>query len=191
MLLPASFGYNHLGSKLIEFIPKSFHLQLNVNVGHFRVLFHQVLVRRGARGRGRTVRGPSLALLGLDRVWPRVVVTMLGRRARLKVGVMLAVRVPGGRREMITPWRIEAAQAAGREGCNIAKMGQLRQPRTGYCWNHSKSWIYNVRSSSWTENTIVLHSWNVIKMKVKFHKVLSKWKGSLKRVPHEASSLSV
>lgn len=57
---------------------------------------------------------------------------MLGGRAGLEVGLMLAVWVPGGRREVVAPRRVEAAQAARREGCNIAKMGQLRQPRTGY-----------------------------------------------------------
>lgn len=112
---------------------------------------------------------------------------MLGRRARLKVGVMLTVRVPRGRREMIAPWCIETVQAAGREGCNIAKMGQLRQPRTGYCWNHSKNWIYNVHLSLVCKTT--LNSWHVIKIKIKFHRVLSKWKGSLKRFPYEASKV--
>jgi len=57
---------------------------------------------------------------------------VLRGRAGLEVGLVLAVGVPGGRGEVVAPRRVEAGQAARREGCNIAKMGQLRQPRTGY-----------------------------------------------------------
>lgn len=127
---PARFGDDHLRSQLVKLVPQSFHLQLHVNIGHLGVLFHHAFaVRRGAGGRRRA--GPGVARLRRARVGPRVAVGVLGGRAGLEVGLMLAVRVPGGRGEMVAPRRVEAAQAVRREGCNIAKMGQLRQPRAG------------------------------------------------------------
>lgn len=136
---PASLGNDHLGSKLVKFIPESLHLQLDVNIGNFWVFLHQRLVTGRSWGRRGTVWRASIVRLGLGRVRPRVAVAVLGRRAGLEVGFMLAVRIPRGGGEVIAPGGVEVAQAAGREGCNIAKMGQLRQPRTGYCWNHSKN----------------------------------------------------
>lgn len=130
---PAGLGDDHLRAQLIKFVPQSLHLQLHVNVGHLGVLLHDgFAVRRGAGGRRGAVGSPAVARRGLARVRPRVVVAVLGGRARLEVGLMLAIGVPGGRGEVVAPRRVEAAQAARREGCNIAKMGQLRQPRTGY-----------------------------------------------------------
>uniref|UniRef100_A0A674ARJ3 Guanine nucleotide binding protein (G protein), beta polypeptide 1-like n=1 Tax=Salmo trutta TaxID=8032 RepID=A0A674ARJ3_SALTR len=60
----------------------------------------RLAVRRGAGG--GTVGSPGVAVLGLGRVRPRVVVAVLSGRAGLKVGFMLAVGVPGGRGEMVT-----------------------------------------------------------------------------------------
>lgn len=141
---PPSFCDNHFSPKLIKFIPERLHFQLYINIGYFRVLFHQRFVRRWA---WRGAVGPSGVRLrrGLRWVGSGIAVAVLGSRARLKLAFMVAVWIPRGRREMVTPRRIETAQAAGREGCNIAKMGQLRQPRAWYCWNHSKNWIYNLR----------------------------------------------
>lgn len=131
---PAGLGDDHLGAQLVELVPQRLHLQLHVDVGHFGVLLHQTLaVRRRVGRRRRAVGRPGVARRRLARVGARVGVAVLrGRRARLEVGLMLAVGVPGGRREVVAPRRVEAAQAARREGCNIAKMGQLRQPRAGY-----------------------------------------------------------
>ncbi|KAJ8005818.1 hypothetical protein DPEC_G00121830, partial [Dallia pectoralis] len=67
-------------------------------------------VWRGAGGRGGTVGRPGIGRLGLRGVRPGVVVAVLGGRARLKVGFMLAVRVPRGRGEMVTPGRVQTVQ---------------------------------------------------------------------------------
>lgn len=143
---PPSFCDNHFSSKLIKFIPERLHFQLYINIGYFRVLFDQRFVRRWAwRRRGAVGRSGVSLCRGLCWVGSGIVVAVLGSRARLKLAFMMAVGIPRRRREMITPGRIETAQAAGREGCNIAKMGQLRQPRAWYCWNHSKNWVYNLR----------------------------------------------
>lgn len=145
LVSPASLGNDHLRAQLVKLVPQSLHLQLDANVGHLGVFLHDALaVRRGAGGRRRAVRSPAVArlALALARVGARVVVVVLGGRAGLEVGLMLAVRVPGGRGEVVAPRRVEAAQAARREGCNIAKMGQLRQPRAGYGWNHPRKLLF-------------------------------------------------
>lgn len=134
MRSPARFGDYHLRSQLIKLVPQCFHLQLHVNIGYLGVLFHDTFAvrrRAGGRRRRRAVGSPGVARLSRTRIGSRIVVGMLGGRAGLEVGLMLAVRVPGGRGEMIAPRRVQAAQAVRREGCNIAKMGQLRQPRAG------------------------------------------------------------